>query len=49
MFNVMEFLTSNVDRLSDQARAEVEKVKQEHDKQLCQKGYSDHVRKETPT
>ena len=48
MFNVMEFLNDISDKLTDQAKDEIKEIKQEYDKQMCQKGHSDHVRRETP-
>ena len=48
MFNLMAFLDSNSDKLSEKVKTEIKEIKQEHDKQMCQKGYSDVVRRETP-
>lgn len=48
MFNLMEFLNYNSDKLTDKAKNEIKSIKQDYDKQMCQKGYSDHVRREKP-
>ena len=46
MFNLIAFLNSNSDKLSDQARSEVRRIKNEHDKQMAQKGIISQTQKE---
>lgn len=49
MFNLMAFLNSHSDKLPEEARSEVNKIKTEHDKQMIQKGMIDQIHKEKPS
>lgn len=49
MFNVMTYLNSHPDKLSEEVRSEVYKIKTEHDNQMIQKGIIEQTHKEKPS
>lgn len=49
MFNLMTYLNSHPDKLSEEVRSEVSRIKTEHDNQMIQKGIIEQTHKEKPS